>query len=108
MSEIIDFLIEPATQAIFWLICVIFAILFARFVKKLSFGDDTGTRAWEIIAVGLFLIGLRVSFKLIFPDFSMSYELQVLRYLLGITGSVVLLYGFFNYYNVVNNMFRGA
>ncbi|MCX9081759.1 MAG: hypothetical protein OIN83_06145 [Candidatus Methanoperedens sp.] len=108
MSVIIDFLKEPATQAIFWLICVLFAILFARFVKKLSFGDDTGTRAWEIIAVGLFLIGLRVSFKLIFPDFTTSYELQVLRYLLGITGSVVLLYGFFNYYNVMNNMFRGA
>ena len=108
MSEIINFLIEPATQAIFWLICVIFAILFARFVKKLSFGTIREQEAWEIIAVGLFLIGLRVSFKLIFPDFSMSYELQVLRYLLGITGSVVLLYGFFNYYNVVNNMFRGA
>ena len=108
MSEIINFLMEPATQAVFWLICIIFAVFFARFVKKLSFGDDTGTRAWEIIAVGLFLIGLRVSFKLIFPDFSSSYDLQVARYLLGITGSVVLLYGFFNYYNVINNMFRGA
>ncbi len=108
MSAIIDFLIEPATQAVFWLICIIFAIVFARFVRKLSFGDDTGTKAWEIIALGLLLIGLRVSFKLIFPDFSTSYELQVIRYLLGITGSVILLYGFFNYYNVVNNMFRGA
>lgn len=108
MSEIIDFLTEPATQAVFWLICIIFAIWFAGFVKKLSFGDDTGTRAWQIIAVGLFLIGLRVSFKLIFPNFSTSYDLQVARYILGITGSVVLLYGFFNYYNVINNMFRGA
>src|SRR5659263_352984 len=87
MSEIIDFLIEPGTQAVFWLICIIFAILFARFVKKLSFGDDTGTKAWTIIAAGLFLIGLRVSFKLIIPDFESSYDAQVSRYSLGISGS---------------------
>ncbi|VVB96170.1 Uncharacterised protein [uncultured archaeon] len=108
MSEIVKFLIEPATQAVFWLICVVFAFLFAIYVKKLSFGDDTGGKAWSIIAIGLFLIGLRVSFKLIFPNFSASYDLQVARYLLGITGSIVLLYGFFNYYSAVNNMYRGA
>lgn len=108
MSAIITFLIEPATQAVFWLVCIIFAILFARFVKKLSFGDDTGTKAWTIIAIGLLLIGLRVSFKVIFPNFESSFDLQVIRYLLGIAGSILLSYGFFNYYNVVNNMFRGA
>lgn len=108
MSAIVEFLIKPETQAVFWLICVVFAFLFAIYVKKLSLGDDTGSTAWIIIAVGLFLIGLRVSFKLIFPDFSASYDLQVARYLLGIAGSIVLLYGFFNYYNVINNMYRGA
>ena len=108
MSEIVEFLIEPNTQAVFWLICVVFAILFARYVKKLSFGDDTGTRAWAIIAGGLLLIGFRVSFKILFPDFSASYDLQVARYLLGIIGSAVLLYGVFNYYTVINNMYRGA
>jgi hypothetical protein len=108
MSEIIDFLIEPATQAIFWLICVIFAILFARFVKKLSFGDDTGTRAWTIISIGLLLIGLRVSFKLILPGFESSYDAQVARYLLGMIGSITMLYGFFSYYNVINNIYRGV
>jgi len=108
MSEIINFLIEPATQAVFWLICIIFAILFARFVKKLSFGDDTGTKAWTIIAIGLLLIGLRVSFKLIIPDFESSYDAQVARYLLGMAGSIILMYGFFSYHNVINNMYRGV
>ncbi|MFZ3060651.1 MAG: hypothetical protein WA102_13065 [Candidatus Methanoperedens sp.] len=108
MSEIVEFLIEPGTQAVFWLVCVIFAILFASYVKKMSFGDDTGTKAWTLIAIGLLLIGLRVSFKLVVPNFSSSYDLQVIRYLLGIAGSSILLYGFFNYYNVINNMFRGA
>lgn len=108
MSEIIEFLIQPATQAVFWLICVVFGFLFANFVKKLSFGDDTGAKAWLIIATGLFLIGLRVSFKLIVPDFSSSYEAQVVRYLLGIAGSMILVFGFFNYYNVIHNMYRGA
>ena len=108
MSEIVDFLTQPSTQAVFWLICVVFAFLFAIYVKKLSFGDDTGTRAWAIIAAGLLLIGLRVSFKLIFPDFSSSYDLQVARYLLGIAGGMILVYGFFNYYNVINSMYRGA
>lgn len=108
MSEIVEFLIEPGTQAVFWLVCVIFAILFAGYVKKLSLGDDTGTKAWALIAIGLLLIGLRVSFKLVVPNFSSSYDLQVIRYLLGIAGSSIMLYGFFNYYNVINNMFRGA
>ncbi len=108
MSEIIDFLIEPATQAVFWLVCVVFAFLFANFVKKLSFGDDTGRKAWMIIAIGLLLIGLRVSFKLVVPDFGSSYDAQVIRYLLGIGGSLIMLYGFYNYYNVINNMYRGA
>ncbi len=108
MSAIVEFLIKPETQAVFWLICVVFAFLFAIYVRKFSLGDDTGSTAWIIIASGLFLIGLRVSFKLVFPDFSTSYELQVARYALGIIGSTVLLYGFFNYYNVINSMFRGA
>lgn len=108
MSEIIEILIEPMTQAVFWLICVIFAFLFANFVKKLSFGDDTGKKAWMIIAIGLLLIGLRVSFKLVVPDFGSSYDAQVIRYLLGIAGSMIMLYGFYNYYNVINNMYRGA
>ncbi len=108
MSEIVEFLTQPATQAVFWLICIVFAFLFANYVKRLSFGDDTGTKAWAIIAIGLFLIGLRVSFKLIFPDFSASYDLQVTRYLLGIAGGAVLVYGFFNYYNVINSLYRGA
>jgi tellurite resistance protein TehA-like permease len=108
MSEIINFLIEPGTQAVFWLICIIFAILFARFVKKLSFGDDTGTKAWTIIAAGLLLIGLRVSFKLIIPDFESSYDAQVARYLLGMSGSIILLYGFYSYHKVINNMYRGV
>lgn len=108
MSEIVEFLVEPATQAVFWLICIVFAIIFAKYVKKLSFGDDTGSKAWEIIAIGLLLIGLRVSFKLIFPNFSSSFDLQVTRYLLGLIGSTIMLYGFFNYYNVINNMYRGA
>ncbi len=108
MSFIIDFLIEPSTQAVFWLICIIFAALFARFVKKLSFGEDTGTKAWTIIAIGLFLIGLRVSFKLIVPDFESSYGSQVARYLLGILGSTILLYGVFRYYNTVKNLYGGV
>ena len=108
MSEIIEFLIEPMTQAVFWLICVVFAFLFANFVRKLSLGDDTGTKAWTIIAIGLLLIGLRVSFKLVVPDFSSSYEAQIFRYLLGIAGSMTMVYGFFNYYNVIHNMYRGA
>jgi hypothetical protein len=108
MSEITDLLTEPATQAVFWLICIVFAILFARFVKKLSFGDDTGTKAWAIIAIGLLLIGLRVSFKLIIPDFESSYDAQVARYLLGMAGSIILLYGFFSYHNVIINMYRGV
>ncbi len=108
MSEIIKILIEPMTQAVFWLICVMLAFLFANFVKKLSFGDDTGKKAWMIIAIGLLLIGLRVSFKLVVPDFGSSYDAQVIRYLLGIAGSMIMLYGFYNYYNVINNMYRGA
>ena len=108
MSEIIEFLVKPETQAMFWLVCIVFATLFANYVRKLSFGDDTGFKAWGIIAAGLFLIGLRVSFKMLFSDFSTSYDLQVARYSLGIVGSIVLLYGFFNYYNVVNKMYREA
>ena len=108
MSLIIDFLIQPATQAVFWLICIIFAALFAMFVKRLSFGEDTGTTAWAIIAIGLFLIGLRVSFKLIVPDFESSYEAQVARYLLGIIGTTIMLFGVFKYYHVVKNMYWGV
>lgn len=108
MSEIVEFLVKAETQAVFWLICVVFAILFANYVKKLSFGDDTGTFAWSVVALGLFMIGLRVSFKAIFPDYSTSYDLQVTRFLIGILGSMVLMYGFFNYYKVIGDMFRGA
>ncbi len=108
MSALIDFMIEPTTQAVLWLICIIFAVLFARFVKKISFGEDTGTKAWTIIAIGLLLIGLRVSFKLILPDFESSYDAQVARYLLGILGSTILLFGVFKYYNTVNNMYGGV
>ncbi len=108
MSVLIDFMIEPATQAVLWLICIIFAILFAVFVKRISFGEDTGTKAWTIIAIGLLLIGLRVSFKLIIPDFESSYDAQVARYLLGILGSTILLYGIFNYYNTVNKVYGGV
>ena len=108
MSAIIDFMIEPATQAVLWLICIIFAILFASFVKRISFGEDTGTKAWTIIAIGLLLIGLRVSFKLILPDFESSYDAQVARYLLGILGSTILLYGVFKYYSTVNKVYGGV
>jgi hypothetical protein len=108
MSAIIEFMIEPATQAVLWLICIIFAVLFARFVKRISFGEDTGTKAWIIIAIGLLFIGLRVSFKLIIPDFASSYDAQVARYLLGILGSTILLYGVYKYYTTVNNIYGGV
>lgn len=108
MSVLLDFMIEPATQAVLWLICIIFAILFASFVKRISFGEDTGTKAWTIIAIGLFFIGLRVSFKLIVPDFASSYEAQVARYLLGILGSTILLYGVFKYYNTIKTIYGGV
>ena len=108
MSEIIEFLANANTQALFWLVCIVFAVLFANYVKKLSFGDDTGFKAWAIIAVGLFIIGFRISFKVIFPDYKDSVDLQLTRYLLGIIGTTVVLYGIFNYYNVINNMYRGV
>lgn len=106
MNEIIEFLANANTQALFWLVCIVFAVLFANYVKRLSFGDDTGTKAWTIIAIGLFLIGFRISFKVIFPDYKDGLDLQVARYLLGIIGSVVLYYGVFSYYNVINNMYK--
>ncbi|MCL7412400.1 MAG: hypothetical protein M8353_02125 [ANME-2 cluster archaeon] len=105
MSEIIEILISPGIQAISWLACILFAIYFALYVKKISFGEDTGTRAWELIALGLFLIGLRVIFKTIFPELSDSYELQVARYSIGIIGIIILYIGFSDYQSVLRRMF---
>ena len=105
MYQYVEILGTPAIQAIAWIACVLFAIYFALFVRKMSFGDDTGTKAWAMIAVGLFLIGLRVVFKIISPDFSDSYELQVTRYLLGIIGIIVLYLGFADYRSVLRRMF---
>ncbi|MBW6516928.1 MAG: hypothetical protein K0A89_00275 [ANME-2 cluster archaeon] len=82
-----------------------FAIYFASYVQKLSFSEDTGTKAWELIAGGLFLIGLRVIFKTFFPELSDSYGLQVARYSLGIIGIIILFLGFLNYQSVLKRMF---
>ncbi|MCL7474541.1 MAG: hypothetical protein SCH39_02965 [Methanosarcinales archaeon] len=105
MSEIVEILMSPGIQAISWLACIMFAIYFALYVKKLSFGDDTGSKAWELIAVGLFLIGLRVIFKTFFPELSDSYGLQVARFSLGIIGIIILYIGFSDYQSVLRRMF---
>ena len=105
MSEIIEFLVRPDVQAIFWTLCVIFAFYYANFVKRLSFGDDTGTKAWTYIAIGLFLIGFRVSFKVVFPDYSASYDLQMLRFSLGIIGATILTFGIISYYSALKRMY---
>jgi len=105
MSEIIEFLIRPDVQAVFWTLCVIFAFYYANFVKRMSFGDDTGTKAWLYIAIGLFAIGLRVSFKVVFPDYSSSYDLQVLRFSLGIIGTIILTLGVVSYYSALRRMY---
>lgn len=105
MYEVVELLKSPGIQAISWLICVLFAIYFALYVRKISFGDDTGTRAWELIAMGLFLIGLRVIFKTIFPELSNSYELQAARHSLGIIGIIILYLGFLDYQYVLRRMF---
>jgi hypothetical protein len=94
MMSIIELITNPYTQAIFWLICTAFSIYFAIRVRSMSFGEDTGTKAWIIITFALFTIGLRVSFKVIFPDYESSYILQLVRFSLGIVGIILLYMGF--------------
>jgi hypothetical protein len=98
MNAIIEFLINSYTQALFWALVVAFSIYFALKSKKLSFGKDTGMRAWALIAVGLLLIGLRVSFKVLFHNYDSSYTLQILRYTTGIIGIIILFLGFVMYW----------
>lgn len=105
MNMVVAFFGNAYIQALFWLICVIFAIYFAVVVKKMSFGDDTGTKAWTIIAAALFIIGFRVSFKIIFPNYLDSYSLQITRYMLGIIGVITLYYGFQIYKNTLRKMY---
>lgn len=105
MSEITTFLGNPYTQAMFWTLCVIFAWYFSYAVKKLSFGEDTGTKAWSIIAIALFIIGVRVSFKVIFPTYGSSYILQMSRFTLGIIGVIVLYFGFKSLYASLRRMY---
>lgn len=105
MNVIIEFLINPYTQALFWGALVTFSIYFASESKKLSFGKDAGTKAWAIIAIGLFLIGLRVSFKVLFPEYGTSYILQVLRHTIGIIGIIILFFGFVEYMLALKRMY---
>jgi len=106
MTHLIDDL--AVIQAISWGICAIFAIYFAYSLKKLSFGEDTGTKAWMIIAAALLLIGLRVSFKVLSPDYPASYEMQLGRYTIGIIGAVVLYAGFRKLQSTLRKMYGAA
>ena len=105
MSVIVEFLGNSYIQALFWLVCVVFAFYFAYVVKKMSFGDDTGTKAWGIIAIAFLIIGFRVSFKIIFPAYKDSYSLQATRYILGLIGVITLYWGFRVYQTTLRKMY---
>ena len=104
MTGLIEFLANPYTQAVVWMLCICFSIYLAIHVKKLSFGGDTGTRAWSYISVALFLIGLRVSFKVIFPNYLTSYTLQMLRFIIGIIGILILYIGIKSYQSTLKKI----
>jgi hypothetical protein len=93
MSQIFEIIAHPYTQAVFWFFCIAFAVYFAFAVKKMSFGKDTGTRAWTIIAIALFILGFRVSMKIL-PEYNTSYALQVIRFSIGLIGIILLFFGF--------------
>ena len=92
-----EFMIQGWTQAAIWGICVALSGYISFFLvrqsKKMSFGEDTGAHAWILIALGLLIIGLRVSFKVLFADYDTSFVLQVWRFMLGIVGIIVLYMG---------------
>ncbi len=104
MNMIISFLENSYTQAFFWLCCTVMALYMAFLISRMSLGDNTGKKAWTLMAVAIFLLGLRVSFKVIFPNFSSSYSLQVLRYLIGIGSVLILYWGAVEYHGVIKKI----
>lgn len=85
MSAIIEFLVNPAVQMIMWIIAGIVILYFRQYMS--------GVIAWNFIAVGIILYGVRIGIKLV-PSLSNS----IFRYSLGLIGLVILFSGVIMYY----------
>jgi len=76
--------------------------------KKIEFWRRHWNQGMDYYRNRIIFNRAQVSFKMILSDFESSYEAQVARYLLGIIGSTILLFGVFKYYHVVKNMYWGV
>jgi hypothetical protein len=102
MSALITFFNEPWTQAIFWALAAVLSVKFISMPELMG-----GGTYWRKIALGVFLYGLRVSFKLMPFYGNDAVWPQVVRYSIGIIAAVFLTIGFAEYYySNLKNMIR--
>ncbi|MFQ5800270.1 MAG: hypothetical protein ACE5HH_00940, partial [Candidatus Hydrothermarchaeales archaeon] len=79
-----------AFQIVGWLIAIVFSYRFRELAKG-------ATGAWTWIFVGTVLFFLRVTWKH-FPGYGDNFEIQAVRYLIGVLAAFVMTKGFLDYY----------
>ncbi len=87
---LLDFFSDAWVQLIMWTIAS-FTLFFLGRLLKGSGG------AWPFIAIGVFLIGIRVGYKIL-PFYNASEFSKTLRFIIGIIGITMLFIGLMKYY----------
>lgn len=89
MNALVDLLNNPWVQMICW-------VAAAAMVLRLMKGAGM---CWNLLAAGILLYGFRVVFKLMpFYDKAIAWP-QIMRYMIGIIGGLVLLIAIIDYYH---------
>jgi len=83
-------------QILGWLVAIYFSYQFRELAKG-------ATGAWTWIFAGTVIFFLRVTWKFL-PGFEANFQLQALRYLLGVLAAFVLTKGFLDYYTTTKSM----
>ena len=76
------------------MICWLLSAVVAFFLKKRMEGSGM---AWNLIASGIFLYGIRVGYKLL-PFYKASTATETMRYVIGIVALLILFIGILKYY----------
>lgn len=89
----IEFLSGSWVQLFLWINAGAVIFLFSHNIRG-------SAGAWNLISIGIILIGCRIGYKLL-PFYKASEMLEASRYLLGIAGVVFLFWGIFTYCETV-------
>lgn len=85
----LELLGSPWIQLFMWFNAGLAIILFSNDMRG-------GKAIWILISIGIFLIGIRIGYKLL-PFYKYNEFTEAVRYFIGILGVVILFMGFSKY-----------